>query len=159
MLIAPFQPEGATLPEPLPLSFERFYRSDLRKILGSRIRSSDLMMAYQSWSLTNGQCSMNYMMLARCMAATGHRKVTSNGVHYVDVGFARDHADVADALPSPFVGSLPPVVSRRNRRRQPDLIAKVDAALLDLLEIRKALSALAEPSQPHLAVQFTLGLV
>ncbi|RZF65871.1 hypothetical protein EWE75_04255 [Sphingomonas populi] len=157
-MIAPLQLEGVPLPEPLPSFFERFYRTNLRRITGARIRSSDLMRAYQSWALANGECSINYLMLARLMAATGHRKVTSNGVHFTDVGFVADHAQVTDTLPSPFVGSLPPVASRRSRKKSPDLIAKVDAALLDLLEIRKALSALAEPSEPHLAVQFTLGL-
>lgn len=152
-----FPMEGRSLPTMLPPHFEAFYRLNLRTVIGSRIRARDLMERYTVWATASVQPAMTFSDMRHAMEVVGHRRITSNGIHYGDIGLADAFPDVADTLPNPFRGRL--LASTTHADADPaSLLPLVDAALTSLLDLRRAVSKMAEPSEPHLAAIAALGL-
>lgn len=148
-----FHLEGRTLPFHLPRQFERFYRENLRRVIGSRLRSADLLAAYLEWATANGEGSMTFGGIRSCLEAIGHRRLTSNGRKYVDVAFARDYPELPDTLQLPLMVRA----SQRHDARCSDLIVQVDSALASLLDIRRELLAAEDSRAPYVAAQRALG--
>ncbi len=154
MLPAPFQREGAILPTRIPLHFERFYRATLRRVVGSRIRSVELRDAYMAWAAANGAPSMSFVELRRAVEGIGHRRIQSNGVRYADLIMAVDVPELADTLPALVSG----VAGAGRTADQTDMVARVDAALASLLDLRRSLVASSDRQAPAEAAQRILGL-
>jgi hypothetical protein len=148
-----FRLEGRPLPTTLATSFERFYRSSVRHIGGSRIRARDLRDAYHAWAAPSGEPTMTFSAIRQQMELAGHRRIQSNGVHYVDAGVATTYPDVADNLPNPFRGSAQVVATGSNH-----LLSKLDTALSALLDLRHAIVADGDRANPAEAAQRVLGL-
>lgn len=156
MLPTHFRPEGSALPVKLPSGFERFYRENLRRVSGSRLRSAKVHEAYTTWAADRGEASLTFSALRKLMEAVGHRRIQSNGVSYIDVGFASDFPTVGDTLnvaPGGVIGGTAPAASG-----DVELIARVDAALTALLDLRHALEARTERHDPAAAAGRILGL-
>ncbi|WP_206757932.1 hypothetical protein [Sphingomonas sp. CFBP 13728] len=148
-----FPLEGRPLPLTLASSFERFYRSSVRNVGGARIRARDLSDAYHAWASLNGEPTMTFSALRRQMELAGHRRIQSNGVHYIDAGLATLYPDIADNLPNPFRGTAQPVAAGSSA-----LLVKLDVALAALLDLRHAIVADGERANPAEAAQRILGL-
>lgn len=144
--------EGAVLPLLLPSHFEAFYRGNLRQVRGARIRARDLMIAYDRWATANAGPRITFAAMKRLMANVGHRRVQSNGIHYDDLALACDVPDVSDTLPSPFRGVLAMAPEPCVPEELPEpLLAKVDAALAALLDLRRALLSASDRQDPATA--------
>ncbi len=156
MLPTPFRPEGSALPVKLPNGFERFYRGNLRRVNGSRLRSAKIHEVYSTWASEHGEASLTYSALRKLMEAVGHRRIQSNGVSYLDVGFASDFPTIGDALTLAPGGLIVGTAPTSDADAQ--LIARVDAALAALLELRHDLIARGERQDPAAAAGRILGL-
>ncbi|QCB42285.1 hypothetical protein E5673_08605 [Sphingomonas sp. PAMC26645] len=146
--------EGRPLPITLASPFERFYRSSVRHVGGSRIRARELWDSYHAWARLNDEPTMTFSALRQQMELAGHRRIQSNGVRYVDAGFAASYPDIADNLPNPFRGSPQ---STTTTDASP-LLSKLDAALAALLDLRHAIIANGDRANPAEAAQRVLGL-
>ncbi|MEZ0495978.1 hypothetical protein [Sphingomonas sp. IW22] len=151
----PFQVESATLPIALPPGFERFYRAQLRRVVGSRLSSRAIFEAYASWAASAGEPGITFSKLRKMMALLGHRHIQSNGVHYADVGFSSDFPDVPDSLRTGLGG----VVGGATAFASADaLLQRVDALLAALLELRHEVIAGRDARDPVAAARRTLRL-
>jgi hypothetical protein len=148
-----FRLEGRPLPLTLATPFERFYRSSVRHIGGSRIRARDLRGAYLTWATLNGEPTLTFSAIRQQMELAGHRRIQSNGVHYGDAGFATSYPDIADNLPNPFRGSAQAAPTSSSQ-----LLSKLDAVLAALLDLRHAIVADGDRESPAEAAQRVLGL-
>lgn len=148
-----FRPEGPLLPLTLATPFERFYRSSVRHIVGSRIRARDLRDAYLAWSTSNGEPPLTFSAIRQQMELAGHRRIQSNGVHYGDAGFATSYPDIADNLPNPFRGPVQVAATGSSL-----LLSKLDTALAALLDLRHAIVADGDRANPAEAAQRVLAL-
>lgn len=148
-----FRPEGRLIPLTLASSFERFYRSSVRHIGGSRIRARDLRSAYLAWATLNDESPLTFSAIRQQMELAGHRRIQSNGVHYGDAGFATSYPDIADNLPNPFRGSVQVPATGSS-----PLLSKLDTALAALLDLRHAIVADGDRANPAEAAQRVLGL-
>lgn len=159
-LPAPFRQEATTLPVMIPNAFERFYRETLRRVVGSRIKSRALGEAYDAWAAKSGEGKITFARMRQLMELVGHRRIQSNGISYVDVGFAADFPGVGDTLEVAPGG----LVSRPTQPRSVegvvdvDTLGLVDAALASLLDLRRHLVARAEREHPARAAERVLGL-
>ena len=153
---AGFLMERQSLPYHLPSHFETFYRTNLRFVPGSRVRSSELHERYMRWAMQHGAASVSLTLQREFMEVIGHRRVRSDGMHFDDAGYAEAHPDVADTLRLPLYRrpDLP-----RDSRATAALLHKVDAALASLLDLRRAIVAARETVAPHVAAQLALGLI
>ena len=106
-------PEGRVLRGPVPLHFERFYRSALRFHSGSRLATLDVATRYRGWALAADAPALSLRDLARAMANIGHGKRHSNGMFFADVALAEDLSTLADNYPAPAVpASTAPILDR-----------------------------------------------
>jgi len=155
-----FPMEGRALPIVLLPHFEQYYRAGLRRVIGGRLRAREVYEAYHAWAANTGAPSLTFSALRQQFEIVGHRRVQSNGIHYVDMAFAASVPDVADTLPDPFRGSAA-LGSTTTVEPDPsaELLAKVDVALAALLELRRAIEAAAGRPAPHEAAQRVLGLL
>lgn len=137
MTAQPFQAPRRRLRGPVPLSFEAFYRSNLRFVSAARLKSIDVTRFYEAWAMATGSPAMSAKAMKQAMRHIGHRAVRSNGIWYTDLAIAAEHPDVLDnypALPSPV-------------EAQTDAIAdRLDAMITELTQIRSAIYG-ASPAQ------------
>jgi hypothetical protein len=133
MVPSPFQPEGMTLPNGIPLHFERFYRENLRRVIGARVRSSTVQTAYTTWADREDAQSVSYHELRRYMLALGHRHVKSNGIHYRDAAFASDVPDTPDTFAVFSLDTIAPGGVDAT-------VAAIDGATVALARLRRALT-------------------
>ena len=152
-----FPLEAAALPFALPPHFEQFYRSHVRFVSGVRVRSSELHRRYVEWAKASGAPAVSLATQRDCMEAIGHRRITSNGVHYLDAAYAEAVPTIGDTLRLPLL-VRPQREQRRDDRATVALLTKVDAALASLLDLRTAIVATRERVAPHIAARMALGL-
>ena len=133
MVPPPFQTEGSTLPNSVPVHFERFYRETLRRVAGSRLRSSTVQTAYSEWASRERGPHLNYHQLRRYMLAIGHSHLKSNGIQYLDVALAVDVPDIPDAFALLPIEALTPAGVDTT-------IAAIDGAVMALTRLRRALT-------------------
>lgn len=123
----PFQIESRRLRGPVPLSFETFYRANLRFVPGERLRSSDVSRYYGAWAAAAGAPSLTYREIKRAMSNIGHPPLNSNGVQYRDVALAADW----EALPDNF-----PAVPLPTEAAAVAIADRLDAMISELSSIR-----------------------
>jgi hypothetical protein len=136
MVPPPFQPEGTTLPNAVPLHFERFYRARLRRVIGIRSRSSTVQAAYVAWATGEAAPSISYHQLRRYMLALGHPHIKSNGIQYLDVAFAADVPNVEDTFAVMPIGSGSPGGIDAT-------VSAIDSAVSALAQLRRVLTGAA----------------
>ena len=149
--------EPQLLPVGLPPKFEEFYRANLRRVAGSRINATDLRDAYLAWANERNAPGLEFAEIKRLMAFIGHGRKASNGVQYLDLGFAADHPSLPDTLPNPFWGMVAagePMDAAVAR----EVISRIDGMLKEMLELRQIVSSAADRGNPVAAAQRTLGL-
>jgi hypothetical protein len=115
---------------PVPLDFERFYRSSLRWRSGGRLKSMDVANLYWAWADGAGAPYMSLKQIRRAMVNIGHRAFNSNGMFYADAGLAEQLPDVADNFPSAGVAepaSAHPALA---------VVERIDAVMTELAKIR-----------------------
>jgi hypothetical protein len=156
MLIVPM--EGQPFPLALSARFEAYYRARLRRVIGAKVRSSDLLTDYQKWADANHAANMTYRELRSMMEAVGHSRSNSNGINYRDVALIEDAPGVPDTLGEDVANRLSIASAPRQQAAPSPLVAKVDAALSALLDLRTALTAADDAKRPHEAAQRVLGL-
>lgn len=149
--------EGQILPYELPRDFETFYRARLRRVLGSRLRTREIMNAYLAWHQAGPRRPLSFIQLRSCMHAIGHAHRQSNGVYYLDVAFASDYPTIADTLPSPLMVAHP-ARQGLSKSSAAKLTDQVDLALKALLDLRRMLVAIEDDREPHIAAGRALGL-
>lgn len=123
--------EGRLLRGPVPADFEAFYRAMLRYRTGLRVRSSDLAQRYAEWAAEQHGSSLNLREIKQAMASIGHRALKSNGIWYLDVGFA-------DALPG-VADNFPLVIATGSDVA--GLVERLDAVMAELVAIRAKVAA------------------
>ena len=97
---APFREARATFrTAPHRELFRSFYENTLRLVPGCRIGARDLHTAHEVWAGANGIEPLSHRDLAAYIGDAGHRKMRSNGIIYLDAGFAVDHPQVVAHAP------------------------------------------------------------
>jgi hypothetical protein len=156
MLPALFRPRKGALVERLDPKFEAFYRSQLRGVRRHRVRSTALHARLVAWADANDLPSLGFRAIRSEMEAIGHRRLLSNGVWFDDVAFAEDVPEIGDTLPTLPAGE----------RRRPSLvrpadaavtIERIDAALAELLAIRRSVQAMQDVTAPAEAAARIVG--
>ncbi|HXH15661.1 MAG TPA: hypothetical protein VNJ10_05970 [Sphingomonas sp.] len=130
----------------------------MRRVIGAKVRSSVLRDDYQAWADTSHAASMTYRELRAMMEAVGHSRTKSNGINYRDVALIEDAPDVPDTLGDDVATRMSIARAPREQANPSPLVAKVDAALSALLDLRAALTAADDAKRPHEAAQRVLGL-
>jgi hypothetical protein len=136
--------------------FEAFYRSQLRGVRRHRIRSTALHARLVAWADANDLPSLGFRAIRAEMETIGHRRLLSNGVWFDDVAFAEDVPEISDTLPAMPVGER-----QRPRLVRPAdaavTIERIDAALAELLAIRRGVQAMEEAASPAEAAARIVG--
>ncbi|CAN5202402.1 hypothetical protein BH10PSE13_BH10PSE13_00070 [soil metagenome] len=130
------------------LQFSEFYDSQLRPAMGQRIGSTELRHAYLEWAAKRGRGALSFREIGRLMAKRGHRKITSDGIKYLDVQFTDG---TASAALDPLLGAattmvLDALAGQHDRERQARLriIAisqQVDALIEQLQQLRRSIAS------------------
>ena len=107
--------------ERLRVQFEMFYNACLVRSLGKRTGSTALLVHYLAWAERAGAGSLNHRELRTLMQDRGHRRLASDGMHYLDV-------EIRQPLGSPTPDPIPHAVTRR-----------LDEILMDVARIKLAL--------------------
>jgi len=157
MLIVPM--EGQPFPMALSARFEAYYRARLRRVIGSTVQSSALRDDYLAWAKANQLGGMTYRELRVMLEAVGHTRTKSNGINYRDIALIDDAPGVPDTLGEHIASRASGAsAAARDHSASAHLVAKVDAALSALLDLRAALTTVEDAKRPHEAAQRVLGL-
>lgn len=113
--------------------FERFYRSTLRRVVGSRLPATILAESYCAWARLEGVGPIDARTLSAYMMRAGHSRLRSNGMQYLDVAFAVHHPGLPDTL------ALASPRQRLGDVQADALMTRLDAMIGDLRRIRAAL--------------------
>lgn len=133
MVPSSFRPEGPTLPNDVPAYFELFYRATIRRVIGRRLRSSDLLATYLAWAGANDAPAINFHQLRRYMRAIGHDRAKSNGIRYLDAAFACDLPNTPDSY------RIVPLHERMPADTIDLAVAAIDEAMTALRQVRVAI--------------------
>jgi len=118
------------------MHFAEFYRTRLRREIGMRVRSAELMAAYTVWARAGSGQSRGFRQLRRFMIRRGHGHFYSDGARYSDLVIlpARDALERA---------------SDRQRDAMScalELVARIDAMRCELDQVRAILIEAGERS-------------
>lgn len=155
-LPAPFRGGRVPFVDRLDHKFQAFYRSQLRGVRRHRVRSTALHARLVAWSDDNDLASLGFRGIRREMELIGHRRFLSNGVWFDDVAFVEDVPEIGDTLPE--IRSDPIKTVPTALKIEPKImIERIDAALAELLAIRRQVDAMQDAASPHLAAEQILA--
>ena len=141
--------------------FEAFYRAELRGVRRYRVRSTALHARLVTWADANDVASLGFRGVRREMELIGHRRFLSDGVWYDDVAFAEDVPEIGDTLPAvPAQARLDPPkgVHTVHPLAEPHgVLGRIDAALAELLAIRREVEAMQAAAAPPLPAAAIVG--